>query len=54
MTVIFVITKGKDFYVIEETAQTMCMDFVNDTVCVIDQIHTHWARYSVRAVSSEN
>ena len=27
MTVIFVITKKKYFNVIEETAQTMCMDF---------------------------
>ena len=32
MTVIFVITKNKYFNVIEETAQTMCMDFINDNV----------------------
>ena len=33
MTVIFVVTKN----VIEETAQTMCMDFINDIVwCIID------------------
>ena len=30
MTVIFVITKNKDLNVIEETAQTMCMDVIND------------------------
>ena len=29
MTVIFVITKNKDFN-IEETAQTMCIDFIDD------------------------
>ena len=35
MTVIFVITQNKYFNVIifiEETAQTMCMDFINDNV----------------------
>ena len=37
MTVIFVITKNKYFNVIEETAQAMCMDFINDNVwCIID------------------
>ena len=35
MTVIFVITKYKDFNVIEETAQTMCMDFINCNVWFI-------------------
>ena len=37
MTVIFIIIKNKDFNVIDETAQTMCMDFINDNVwCIID------------------
>ena len=37
MTVIFIITRNKDFNVIEETVQTMCMYFINDNVwCVID------------------
>ena len=37
MTVNFIITKNKYFNVIEETAQTMCMDFINDIVwCIID------------------
>ena len=36
MTVIFVITKSKDFN-IEETTQTTCMDFINDNVwCISD------------------
>ena len=36
----FVITKNKDFNVIEETAQTMCMDFINDNVwCIIDCLY---------------
>ena len=40
MTVIFVITKNKYFNVIEETAQTMCMDFINDIVwCIIDCLY---------------
>ena len=40
MTVIFVITKNKDFNVIEEPAQTMCMDFINDNVwCIIDYLY---------------
>ena len=40
MTVIFVITKNKYFNVIEETAQTMCMDVINDIVwCIIDCLY---------------
>ena len=40
MTVIFVITQNKYFNVIEETAQTMCMDFINDNVwCIIDRLY---------------
>ena len=40
MTVIFVITTNKYFNVIEETAQTMCMDFINDIVwCIIDCLY---------------
>ena len=40
MTVIFVVTKNKYFNVIEETAQTMCMDFTNDIVwCIIDCLY---------------
>ena len=40
MTVIFVVTKNKYFNVIEEIAQTMCMDFINDIVwCVIDCLY---------------
>ena len=40
MTVIFVITKNKYFNVIEETVQTMCMDFINDNVwCIIDCLY---------------
>ncbi len=40
MTVIFVITKNKDFNVIEETAQTMFMDFINDNAwCIIDCLY---------------
>ena len=37
----FVITKKKDFNnVIEETAQTMCMYFINDNVwCIIDCLY---------------
>ena len=36
----FVITKNKDFNVIEETAQTMCMYFINDNVwCIIDCLY---------------
>ena len=37
MTVIFVITKNKYFNVIEETAQAMCMDFINDNVWCIQR-----------------
>ena len=37
MTVIFIITKNKNFNVIVETAQTMCIDFINDNVwCIIN------------------
>ena len=40
MTVIFVVTKNKYFNVIDETAQTMCMDFINDIVwCIIDCLY---------------
>ena len=40
MTVIFVITKTKYFNDIEETAQTICMDFINDIVsCIIDCLY---------------
>ena len=40
MTVIFVVTKNKYFNVIEETAQTMSMDFINDIVwCIIDCLY---------------
>ena len=40
MTVIFVVTKNKYFNVIEETTQTMCMDFINDIVwCIIDCLY---------------
>ena len=40
MTVIFVVTKNKYFNVIEETVQTMCMDFINDIVwCIIDCLY---------------
>ena len=39
MTVIFVITKNKYFNEIEETAQTMCMDFINDIVWCIIALH---------------
>ena len=40
MTMIFVITKYKDFNVIEETGQTMCMDFINGNVwCIIDCLY---------------
>ena len=40
MTVIFIITKTKDFNAIEETSQTMCMDFINDNVwCIIDCLY---------------
>ena len=40
MTVIFVVTKNKYINVIEETAQTMCMDFINDIVwCIIDCLY---------------
>ena len=37
---IFVITKNKYLNIIEETAQTMCMDFINDNVwCIIDWLY---------------
>ena len=40
MTVIFVVTKNKYFNVIEETAHTMCMGFINDIVwCIIDCLY---------------
>ena len=44
MTVIFVITRNKDFNVIEETVQTMTLysmvDFINDKVwCIIDRLY---------------
>ena len=40
MTVISIITKNKDFNVIEKTAQTMCMDFINDNIwCIIDCLY---------------
>ncbi len=40
MTVIFIIKKNKYFNVIEETGQTMCMDFINGNVwCIIDCLY---------------